>query len=296
MIVPTIESYRSLSPSKNRKEGGTRVNSQLDRVSTPDSQNPLVTIITVVYNGEKVLEETILSVLNQSFNNIEYIIVEGCSKDRTLDIIKKYDDNLSYWISEPDSGLYDAMNKGIALASGVLVGIINAGDCYTADAVETVVAEYQQRGVTGLYSGDCKSFLNNNKDKWYLYSGRCTLPDRTLPHVSTFVPLSIYAQYGLFDTSLRIAADYELLSRFYKNATPLFHIQKTIAIAIAPGIAGNYYKTYMECLTVRLRHHPSTLRSFLITGSEFIKVTGRKILEWLNLWHLIESMKDGTVY
>jgi glycosyltransferase involved in cell wall biosynthesis len=295
-IVPTIESYQQLQPSLDRQEGGLKLKSPSQQMPTLADSDPLVSIITVVYNGEKVIEETILSVLNQTYKNIEYIIVEGCSTDRTLDIVRKYDDRISYWMSEPDSGLYDAMNKAIVLARGILVGIINAGDYYTPDAVETIVSRYREERVLGIYSGDCKSYLNNNNDKWYLFSGRCTLPDRTLPHPPTFVPLATYLEYGLFDTSFKIAADYDLLSRFYKNAVPLFHIQKTIATASAPGIAGNFYNTYIECLMVRLRHHPSITKSILITGTEFIKVTIRKILEMLNLWYLIENIKDKTVY
>jgi hypothetical protein len=139
-------------------------------------------------------------------------------------------------------------------------------------------------------------FLNNNQDKWVLYSGRCNLPDRMPPHGATFVPLSAYAQYGLHDTSLKIAADYELLSRLYKKSVPFFHIQKTISVASAPGVSiDNHYTTYFECLMVRFRYHPSILRSILITAIEFAKVTIRIILERLHLWYLVEDMKNGTV-
>jgi glycosyltransferase involved in cell wall biosynthesis len=290
-LIPTIESYHKLQPSPDRQEGG----SMLEQHPKTDLSTPLVTIVTVVYNGEAVLEETILSVLNQTYKNIEYIIIDGHSTDRTLDIIKKYDRRISHWVSEPDNGLYDAMNRAIVLASGTLVGIVNAGDYYTEDAVEVIVNEYQKQKVVGLYSGDCKIFLNDRNDKWVLFSGRSNLPDRTLPHGSTFVPLALYAQYGLFDTSLKISADYELLSRFYKNSTPLFHIPKTIVIASAPGVSSNHFATYTECFIVRLRHHPSIIRSILISASEFIKVAIRTILERINLWYLVEDMKNGTV-
>ena len=89
---------------------------------------PLITIITVSYNAVKTIEDTIVSVLGQTYNNIEYIIIDGGSTDGTLDIIKKYQDKITYWVSEPDKGIYDAMNKGIAKANGELIGIINSDD------------------------------------------------------------------------------------------------------------------------------------------------------------------------
>ena len=296
MLIPNIESYHNRKLAADRQEGGIRVNSSLDRQPNEDSENPSISVITVVYNGEKEIEETLLSVLNQSYHNIEYIVVDGASTDRTLDIIKKYGDRINYWISEPDLGLYDAMNKAISLATGLLVGIVNVGDKFTPDAVKTVVTEYQKQKTLKVYSGDCKMFLNNNKDKWVLYSGHCNLPDRMLPHGATFVPLSAYAQYGLHDTSLKIAADYDLMSRLYKESVPFFHIPTTIAVASAPGVSiDNHYTTYLECLIVRFRHHPSILRSLLITGVEFTKVTIRIVLERLHLWYLVEDMKNGTV-
>ena len=103
---------------------------------------PLISIITVSYNAVKTIEDTILSVINQTYPNIEYIIIDGGSTDGTLDIIKKYQDKITYWVSEPDKGIYDAMNKGIAKANGELIGIINADDWYELDAVQNVVLEF----------------------------------------------------------------------------------------------------------------------------------------------------------
>ena len=108
------------------------------------SPQPLVSIITVVFNGEDYLESTINSVLNQSYPQIEYLIIDGASPDKTLDIIQQYSDRLGYWISEPDNGIYEAMNKGISAAKGELIGLINCGDSYTPDAVREVVKLYQE--------------------------------------------------------------------------------------------------------------------------------------------------------
>ncbi len=99
------------------------------------STEKLLTIITVVYNGEKLLEKTIQSVLAQPYENIQYIIIDGGSKDKTVDIIKKYDKQIDYWISEPDGGIYDAMNKGIDLAKGDGLFFLNAGDYFVGEVI-----------------------------------------------------------------------------------------------------------------------------------------------------------------
>lgn len=117
---------------------------------------PTFSIITVTYNAEKWLERTILSVLSQSYSNIEFIIVDGASKDGTVDIIKQYESGISSWVSEPDRGLYDAMNKGLKMATGDYVWFINAGDTlYTSDTLQTIVASLKKRvSLPGVIYGE----------------------------------------------------------------------------------------------------------------------------------------------
>ena len=105
-------------------------------------KDPLISIITVVKNGEKHLEETIQSVINQNYKNIEYIIIDGDSKDKTISIIKKYEKYISYWKSEKDNGIYEAFNKGMKIANGDLLGFINSDDVYTKNAIELLLKYY----------------------------------------------------------------------------------------------------------------------------------------------------------
>lgn len=112
------------------------------------SQQPTFSIITVTYNAERWLERTILSVLSQSYSSIEYILIDGGSKDGTVDIIKQYEAGIAYWISEPDHGLYEAMNKGLRRATGDYVWFLNAGDTlYTADTLQKIVRSIQKKPV-----------------------------------------------------------------------------------------------------------------------------------------------------
>lgn len=106
-----------------------------------DLENPLISVITVVYNAAQTLEPTMLSVINQTYKNVEYIIIDGGSTDGTVDIIKKYEDKIAYWVSESDKGIYDAMNKGIDRATGEWINFMNAGDSFATQDVLCTVFE-----------------------------------------------------------------------------------------------------------------------------------------------------------
>lgn len=170
--------------------------------------NIKISIITVVYNGEAYLEKTIQSIVSQTYQNIEYIIIDGGSSDATLDIIKKYENKISHWISEPDKGIYDAMNKGVKLANGNFVNFMNADDTiYENNAIEKVVEQiidkdslYYTRAsvvsdrVCWIYPDyDVKDY-----QKWL----KLNLPN----HQTMFFPKKFY-QSTLYDLRLRIGAD-----------------------------------------------------------------------------------------
>ena len=140
-------------------EGGIRTS---DNCKQSEPNRPLVSVITVVLNGEKYLEQTIKSVLSQTYNNIEYIIIDGQSKDKTLDIIKKHETKIDYWLSEKDGGIYYAMNKGIANANGDIIGILNADDFYSQDTILNVVNTFLNTDAD-VFHGDI-IFLNDKQE------------------------------------------------------------------------------------------------------------------------------------
>jgi len=183
-----------------------------------------ISIITVVYNNEKTIEDAIQSVLAQSYPNIEYVIIDGKSTDGTIDTIFKYKANISKIISEKDSGIYDAMNKGIALANGDVVGILNSDDVYTNEYVLKRISEiFLSRPDIDIVYGDLiyveQNDLNKIVRKWVSkpYNQRFFEHANVPPHPSVFLRKSVYQKMGLFDLNFKLAADYEFLLRIFKS-------------------------------------------------------------------------------
>jgi glycosyltransferase involved in cell wall biosynthesis len=194
-----------------------------------EKDKPLVSIITVCLNSEKTIEQTIQSVINQTYSNIEYIIIDGKSTDRTLDIIAKHKDKISIYVSEKDAGIYDAMNKGLKLATGELIGIINSDDWYELDAAETIVNTFlEDRNVQVIY-GNMNVY---EKDKFILTrypSPIKDLPyDMVLPHPSVFITSEIYKKYR-FNIKYKIIADYDLLLKLYSKNYKFEYVNRNIS-------------------------------------------------------------------
>ena len=182
-----------------------------------------VSIITVVYNNKDTIKNAIESVLNQTYKNIEYIIVDGASTDGTVEIIKSYGDSIDKFISEKDNGIYDAMNKGIRLASGDIIGILNSDDFYANNnIIEKVVKEFEDKKVDSVYGDlvyvnakDTNKIVRYWKSKPYK---KGLFKKGWHPaHPTFFVKKKIYEKYGLFNLDFKIAADYELMLRFLEK-------------------------------------------------------------------------------
>lgn len=178
-----------------------------------------VSVITVTYNSESTIEDTVLSVLNQDYGNIEYIIIDGESKDSTLNILEKYKNRISKIISEKDDGLYYAINKGISLATGDVIGILHSDDFYSSSTILSKVVEtFKGRNVDSVY-GDLKYVdrINTGKVIRYWKAGKyfdgIFLKGWMPPHPTFFVKAECYKKYGLFNTQFRTSADYELMLR-----------------------------------------------------------------------------------
>lgn len=207
------------------------------------SKYPLLSIITVVYNGEAVLEKTIQSVINQSYDNVEYIIVDGNSSDGTLDIIKKFENKIDYWQSEPDKGIYDAMNKGIDLAEGTWFCFMNAGDLFADENVLKSVFEKK-------FSDEVKIIYGNPVDgtektiKQHKLSKVNLFLERNICHQAIFSHRDTYDD-NKFDTSYKIIADRKWL---YKAVCKYkyMYIDLPFCIYDQTGVSSNYEKFVKE--------------------------------------------------
>jgi len=222
------------------KREGRIQHADLSRTGGP--RKPLFSVITVVYNGEAHLEQTIQSVLSQSWSNIEYVIVDGGSTDGTLDIIRKYEDRIDHWISEPDKGIYDAMNKGLDLSSGDLIAFLNSGDWYNPGVLEKVAEEYLRN-------------LNGNlviAGKWTLVFEDLDLEIHVSPslkfslgipisHPAMFVPRNVYEKFGKFDLQYRYGADFDVLVRFYLRGVKFHFIDTKILNYRTQGASEKYF-------------------------------------------------------
>lgn len=182
-----------------------------------------ISVITVCYNSEATLEDTINSVLSQDYKDIEYIIIDGNSKDGTKQIIERYKGRLSKVISEPDRGIYDAMNKGLAVAEGDVTAILNSDDVFADDSVLSKVAEaFTNSRIdclctdVAIFKGDKTNVIRHYScTKWKPWMFRI---GHQPPHPGFFARTNCYRRYGTFNTDYRIAADFELLLRFiYKH-------------------------------------------------------------------------------
>jgi glycosyltransferase involved in cell wall biosynthesis len=217
-------------------EGGRRTRG---KPRSADFARPLVSIVTVVYNGEKHLEHCILSVANQHYKNIEHIIIDGGSTDSTLDILRTYDDLLEYWKSEPDKGIYDGMNKGLALARGEYIVMLNSDDFFFPDAIElsvdAIIEAKADYSVAGCLFVDGEKPLGKKMPE-----SPCELAlfnYSIASHQTYVVNRSCYEIVGEYDTKYRIAADFKFRNLLILNAQKYCVIEKAIVLCNVDGIS-----------------------------------------------------------
>ena len=194
-----------------------------------EARNPKISIITITYNSEKTLEKTIKSVISQDYDNVEYIIVDGKSTDKTLDIVKKYEDKISHIISEPDNGISDAFNKGIKAATGEIVGIINSDDQLCEGAISYLASNYSPD--VDVYRGNIilKNVTGNSYKEVPSMEFSLTPILTKVSHPGTFIKRDAYLKYGMYDEKCRYVMDLDLLIRYYRAGLKFLYLDYTMA-------------------------------------------------------------------
>lgn len=257
-----LESTLNLPENNNRKgEGGLRKKGYYKIIGKQSNneksinKSPVVTIVTVVFNGEKHLEKTIKSVIGQTYKNIEYIIIDGGSTDGTLDIIRKYENTIDYWVSEQDAGIYDAWNKGVSLSTGEWIAFLGADDKYMENAImeyinylnalESVNPEFISSKVNIISNGK-KLRVIGEKWTWNVFKKYMNTA-----HVGSLHNRSLFTKYGLFDKEYGICGDYELLLRPRKNLRAEFVNSVTANMELG-GISNQNKQVFKETLKAKV--------------------------------------------
>lgn len=211
-----------------------------------------ISIVTVCYNSSKTIEDTILSVLGQSYQNIEYIIVDGGSTDGTLAIIEKYKKHIAYFVSEPDKGLYDAINKGIKASTGDVVGIINSDDVLASyHTIKSVAVSFSLEGCEALYGNLIYTDASLQKTirtwKSKPYQEGLFLKGWMPAHPTFYAKKELFEKYGYYNTSFKISADYELMLRFiHKHGVKPYFLDRTLVKMRNGGISNNSLKARVQ--------------------------------------------------
>lgn len=208
-----------------------------------------ISIITVCYNSEKTIEKTIQSVASQTYKNIEYIVIDGYSGDSTSEIIKQYPQVVSQWISEPDKGLYDAMNKGIKMCTGDYVGILNSDDTFFSnDTIEKVAVFFQNHHGLDAIIGNIVQHQNGKIVR--RYSSKNWTPEKLKigfmpPHPSIFFKRDLFKKLGYYTLGYKIASDYELIIRYFlKNKIKYQYSGITTTSMLVGGASSSGLESY----------------------------------------------------
>lgn len=217
-----------------------------------------VTVVTVTYNAEKYLEQTIKSIIEQDHPNIEYIIIDGASTDSTLEIIKKYEKYITHWISEPDNGIYDAMNKGVDIATGEWINFMNAGDSFASkDAISYLINHLKKD--TDLITGDRYSVYEDSSRKILnKASGVNGIKDHGMPsgHQSMLIKSSLMKRYK-YSLNYKYASDHDLMLKFYRDNKKFQLVNKPISNYLRGGYSDkNNIEAYIEILFLMIKYKP----------------------------------------
>lgn len=239
-----------------------------------DSKKMKISVITVCYNSEKTVERTIKSVINQDYNDFEYIIIDGASKDKTLHICNKYKDKITHLVSEKDDGIYDAMNKGISLASGDVIAILNSDDYFINNQCLKKIENSFTDDVDIVF-GNVLIFSEKTKKIKRKYKSSIYKPCLSIfgiqpPHPASFIKKSIYNKFGTYDKNYRIAGDFDLLTRLTTKGKVNYKIINEYFVMMSDGGISNANLKTRNRTTQEIKN--SLQKNGLISNKFFINL------------------------
>jgi glycosyltransferase involved in cell wall biosynthesis len=258
---------------------------KVDRI---DNKRPLITIITAVYNGIDFIEETILSVINQDCKEFEYIIVDGGSKDGTVDIIKKYEDKISLWKSEPDKGFYDAVNKGIELSQGEYIGLINCGDFLVKNILSEIYLQLANNKYIDILYADMFIFYSENIIRIKKSNIKSLKTKMDMNHPTCYVKREIYNKRK-YSLKYPIAADYDFLLWCYLNNFKFHYLNKEILYFRAGGISDNPTVKYLDAFYIWKKNFGFFYALFFYSRDSSIRLMKLPLKRIIGLFHNKES-------
>ena len=270
-MINNLEKFKTINRFENSKlEGGHRIENGKSKLNTP-----LITIITATYNSEKYLEESILSLHSQKFSNYEHIIIDGGSTDKTIDIIKKYENRIAYWCSNKDQGIYDAFNKGMMLAKGNYIGFLNSDDKYTENSLEILESYIKNYPEKDFIFGSVKKHwgvLYGYKPhkiywSWGFYSSHST---------GFFIKRNSAKIVGLYNLKYKFSSDYDYFYRMIvKEKLKCIGTKKSELFGIfrRGGFSStiNFYDHFIEEIQIRLDNKQNKILVLLIFIYKYLK-------------------------
>ncbi len=284
--VPTIDDYLKKTAHLLRQIGGRSASKRQG-----DPERPLITVITIVWNRKETLPQTIMSVLNQSYPNIEYIVVDGASTDGTLEVIKKFNDKIDLWISEPDCGTSDAFNKAVSMSKGDFIFWLSSDDWIDPDFIGMAVGSLLESGADFVF-GDMVMYKNGDQvaickgEKNYaksLISGypRCNFPTMVIKR-------ECFQRVGLMDMTYKFVADYEWFLRLYLNGGNGFYNSSLMIHRGVGGIGESY-------LVQSMKEHLRLLRQYGLPKTKAM-ATYLYYLVRRGAGHLVKLFLPAVIY
>jgi len=252
-----------------------------------EKEFPLISVITVVYNNVEHIEETIKSVINQSYKNVAYIIIDGGSTDGTVDIIKKYKKKIYYWVSEPDKGIYDAMNKGISHAKGDYINFLNSGDTFYSNKVISKIAEIINKKdadlIYGKFNASYSTYNIIKDNQIYLKFGK------GICHQTAFVKNRLLKENN-FDKNYKSAADFNFFCKIMDNKKSVRKTKEIIINYRSGGFSSNKDVTYSEYYTIIKKYFGKYYAYRFYFLKIFLEQGTKKILQKLGFKKILSKL------